>query len=42
MSVNIKSLIYRLMSNFKNNKYLWLADILMVLAVYLTILMVAF
>lgn len=42
MSVNIKSFIYRLMSNFKNNKYLWLADILMVLAVYLTILMVAF
>ncbi len=42
MSLKIKSLMYRLASNFKNNKNLWFVDILLVLSVYSVILMVAF
>ena len=42
MSLKIKSLMYQLASNFKNNKHLWFVDILLVLSVYAVILMVAF
>lgn len=42
MEGSIKSFLYKIFSNFKNNKGLWIADVLMVLASYLITLMVAF
>ncbi len=38
----LKTFVYKLADNFKNNKNLWLVDILLVLSVYFTILIVAF
>ena len=42
MEGSIKTFLYKIFSNFKNNKGLWMADVLMVLVSYLITLMVAF